>query len=314
MSQLQSIWQLYLFLGILVGAGSNTYVPILSTVARWFVGKRGMMTGITFSGVGFGMLVMPLVINQLISVYNWRISFLVLGIIVLVVVVVIARFLKRDPGQVGESPYGDGGDTEEHSVSAGEDFSPGKAARTAQFWMFVAALFCYGFCFFSIQVHLAPYLTDLGISAATAATVLAIVGGATIVGQLGLGSAADKLGFKRAFLIGVILITLAAIMLMFGRELWAFILLAVFLGLAFGDCSTVESPMAAWLFGLASHGVILGFLAFSFTVGAAIGPLLFGYIFDITGSYQIAFSVCTVLAVIAVVLTLLVRRPVARSV
>ena len=102
-------------------------------------------------------------------------------------------------------------------------------------------------------------------------------------------------------------------MLMLGRELWLFFLLAVFMGLGFGNCGTQESPIAAWLFGLASHGLILGFCACSFALGAAIGPLVFGYIFDVTGNYQSAFLVCVALAIVAVILTILVKQPIDKS-
>jgi len=309
MSQVQTVWQMYLFYGVMIGVGSSIYVPLLSTVARWFVQKRGMMTGIVFAGAGVGMLILPLVINQLISAYNWRITFLILGAIILVVIVVTAQFLKRDPGQMSyrENDAPEGG----LRLETG-DFSLKEAARTRQFWMFLALLVCYGFCFFSIQVHIAPYVTDIGISATTAAAILATIGGATIVGQLGLGSAGDKLGFKRTFLIGMVILALAIFTLLAGKEVWLFFIFAVLMGLAFGDCSTMESPIAAWLFGLASHGVILGFFSFSFTVGAAIGPLVSGYIFDVHGSYQLAFWLCAALAIVAVILTILVKRPVSK--
>lgn len=313
MSQVQNVWQIYLFYGIMIGVGSSVYVPLLSTVARWFVKRRSMMTGVVFAGAGVGMLILPLVIDQLISAYGWRVSFLILGVIILVVVVVTAQFLKRDPSQVGQVAYGENDTAEEGLGLETRAFSLGEAARTSQFWIFLVTLVCYGFCFFSIQVHIAPYVTDLGISETTAAAILATVGGATIIGQLGLGSAGDKLGYKRTFFIGIVLVALAVFVLMLGRELWTFFLFAVFLGLAFGDCSTQESPIVAWLFGLASHGLILGVFAFSFTIGSAIGPLVFGYIFDVTGNYQLAFLVCAVLSVVAIILTILIKPTITES-
>jgi MFS family permease len=232
-----------------------------------------------------------------------------MGAIILVVVFSSAQFLKRDPGQVGQMSYGENKITEEGLRLGTKDFSLKEAAITWQFWMFLATLVCYGFCFVSLQVHLVPYATDLGFSATTAAAILATIGGTTIIGQVGLGSVGDKLGYKWTFLIGITLIALAVIMIMQGRELRTFFLIAVLLGLGFGDCSTLMSPIAAWLFGLASHGLILGFFAFSFTIGASIGPLLFGYIFDMTGNYQFAFSVSTALAIVAVIMTIFLKQP-----
>ena len=310
MSQIQSIWQMYLLYGVMIGVGSSIYVPLLSTVARWFVQRRSMMTGIVFAGAGVGILILPLAINQLINTYNWRVSFIILGVIILLVIVLTAQFLRRDPGQVA---YSMNNSTKEDLKLETRGFSLREAASTKQFWMFLAALTCYGFCFFSIQVHIAPYITDIGISATTAAAILATIGGATIIGQIGLGSAGDKLGYKRTFLAGIIMIIIAVVILMVTKELWAFFLFAVFWGLAFGGCSTVESPMVAWLFGLASHGLILGFFSFSFTVGAAIGPLIFGYIYDVNGNYQVAFLVCGICAILAFILTMFVKSTAVES-
>lgn len=312
-SQIQTVWHLYLFYGVMIGVGSSIFVPLLSTVARWFVQRRSMMTGIVFAGSGVGMLILPPVINQLISAYDWRVSFLILGVIIMIIVVLTAQFMKRDPSQVGQVAYGENNTGEEGLKLGTKAFSLKEAVRTRQFWMFFATLICYGFCFFSIQVHIAPYATDLGISAATAATILATIGGATIIGQTGLGSAGDKIGYRQAFLVGIILIALAVFTLMLARELWTFFLFAVFLGLAFGDCSTQESPIAAWLFGLASHGLILGFFGFGFTIGAAIGPVTFGYIFDVTGNYQFAFLVCVALSIVAIILTIFLKPTITQS-
>jgi MFS family permease len=218
-------------------------------------------------------------------------------------------FLKRDPSTVGDLAYGEDKVKAEDAGLESKSFTFKEAILTKVFWLFCIALLCYGFCFFALQVHIAPYATDKGISSTEAATIMAVIGGATIVSQIGFGSIGDKIGYRRTFLIGLIFIVLAIMTLMLARDLWVFFISAALLGIGFGNCSTQESPMAAWLFGLGSHGVILGFLAFSFTIGAAIGPLVFGYIFDGAGSYQMAFWLAGILAIVALILSLLLRRP-----
>ncbi|MFC1846278.1 MFS transporter [Chloroflexota bacterium] len=313
MSQVESIWQLYLFYGVIIGAGSSVFVPLLSTVARWFVKRRSMMTGIVFAGIGVGMLVLPVIIDRLISTYDWRITFAILGITIMVVVIITAQFLKRDPGQAGYTAYSEDNTVQRNMKLETKSFSLRDAVHTRQFWMLFTILVCYGYCFFSIQVHIVPYVTDLGISTSSAAAILATVGGATIIGQTVLGSTGDKIGNRQAFLIGIVLIVLTGLGLMVTGELWAFFCIAAILGIAFGDCGTQESPLVAWLFGLASHGVIFGFMGFGFTVGAAIGPLLTAHIFDVTGSYWLAFLICTALALIATILTIFLSSPISES-
>jgi len=98
MSQIGAAWQLYLFHGVVVGVGmSGILVPMLSTVARWFVARRNVMSGIVMAGIGVGTLVASPVANWLISVYEWRVSYIIMGSIVLIVTVLAAQFLKRDP-------------------------------------------------------------------------------------------------------------------------------------------------------------------------------------------------------------------------
>jgi MFS family permease len=166
---------------------------------------------------------------------------------------------------------------------------------------------CYGFSFFSIQIHLAPYITDLGISAASAANILAAVGGASVVGQTLVGSLGDRMGNREAFLLGAVLLAFAVFGLLLTSEWWTFYLFAILLGLAFGNMTTQESPLVAWLFGLGSHGLLLGFASFSFTIGAAMGPVVFGYLFDTTGNYQTALILCIGISMITILSTIFLK-------
>lgn len=100
MSRVGAIWQIYLFHGVLVGIGmSGTFVPLMSATARWFIRRRGLTSGIVASGIGIGMIMMPLVANLLISKYSWRTSYFILGLIALVLITTLAQFLRRAPSQ-----------------------------------------------------------------------------------------------------------------------------------------------------------------------------------------------------------------------
>jgi OFA family oxalate/formate antiporter-like MFS transporter len=91
------------------------------------------------------------------------------------------------------------------------------------------------------------------------------------------------------------------------KEVWGLYLFAIIFGFAFGGCGASESPLVAGLFGLKSHGLILGVITFGFCMGAAVGPFLAGYIFDVADSYQVAFLVCAATSVIGLILTLLLH-------
>ena len=164
MSTLSTVWQLYLFFGIIIGFGmAGSWVPLVSTTARWFVKRRGMMTGFVVAGQGVGTLIAPLVANQLISIYDWRISYLILGSVVFLVVVLAAQFLRRDPAQKGLVPYGQNESKEYALEPETKSLSFNEAVHTRQFWLFAVMVFCYGFSKFAIIIHIVPHATELGI-------------------------------------------------------------------------------------------------------------------------------------------------------
>jgi MFS family permease len=309
MSQISTIWQIYVFHGIIVAAGlTGAWVPLLSTVIRWFVSRKGLMTGIIASGIGIGTIIVPPVAERLISVYGWRTSYIFLGIAVLVLIVTAAQFLRRDPTQMRARSYGEGNEVKEDSLELQDGgISLQKAIRSGQFWMLCAIFLSFGFCLDAIIVHIVPHVTEFGISAATAANVLATIGGASIIGRIGVGIIADRIGDKPACVIGFVIMTLALLWLQLAGEVWMFYLFAVVYGFAYGGLVTLISTMVAGLFGLSSHGAILGFVTFGATIGESAGPFMAGRIFDVTGSYQLAFLIFTVTSAIGLVLTLLLR-------
>ena len=113
------------------------------------------------------------------------------------------------------------------------------------------------------------------------------------------------------------LITLALIWLLFARELWMFYVFAVLFGLANGGFTTLLPVISAELFGLVSLGVIIGALGIFMTLGEAIGAPVSGTIFDITGSYRIAFligiGICTAAVILSLVLLRQRVKPVGRG-
>ncbi|MBA7712777.1 L-lactate transporter [subsurface metagenome] len=188
MSQVNSLWQLYLFEGVIVGIGmSALYAPVLSLIARWFIQRRGLMTGIVLSGLGIGQLIAPPVLSRLIEAYGWRLTYGFIGIAALLVVVIVTQFLKHDPAKIGLVPYGASENKQREPQAVIQGYSLREAASTMQFWVLVALKFCYGYYMFSIVIHIVPHVTDLGISLISAANILAIGGAAMVIGSFVLG-------------------------------------------------------------------------------------------------------------------------------
>jgi len=311
MSRLQAPWQLFILYGVLVGAGFSTHdVITLSTVARWFVKRRGMMSGIVKVGTGAGQLLVPLIATGLIAVFGWRNAYLIIGTVTLVAFVTLAQVMRRDPQGIGLQPDGCGDQTCNAAIGAGHrSIALKEAARSGRFWTICVAEFVIFFCLVTIVIHIVPYARDLGLSPVSAAGVLSTIGGVSMLGRFSMGMMNDRIGGKRSLTICFIVLLCGLIWLQAATEAWMLFLFAAIYGFAHGGFFTVMSLTVAELFGIGSHGLLYGIVLFSGTIGGAVGPLAAGRTFDVTGSYRMVFFALIVLAVIGFALVTLLRPP-----
>lgn len=308
MAFIHSVWQLYLFYGIIVGIGmSGVFTSMLSTVARWFVKKRGLVAGIVSAGTGIGQLIASPVTNWLISEYDWRESYLIMGGAVLVIGVILAQFLIRDPGKKGLLPYGSDRIDNLRSSPQNSGLSVSEVIHTSQYWLLMIIFFALGYVLMAINTHLVPHITDIGISPATAADVFALMGLFSAIGCIGLGIVTDRLGNKKALIFYYFIMAASMFWLTQITTILPLILFSIIFGLSNGGCIPIESNILADLFGIKSHGAILGTITFGFACGGALGPFLTGAIFDITGSYGLAFFAIGVIVTIGLVSCLILR-------
>jgi MFS family permease len=307
MSRISAVWQIYLFYGIFISLGSCVWVPLQSTCVRWFIKRRGMMSGIISSGIGFGIVIFPPLANQLIASYGWRISFIIVGIIAAAVMVVSAQFLRRDPSQKGLLALGDNAGDTRWSVSDRQGFSLKEALQTWQFWLISMAFFTANLSVQIVMVHMVAHATDIGIAATAAAIIMSTIGVLSIFSKVGLGSAIDRLGGKPVLMLTFALISLSFLWLLPSNQLWMFYVFAIIFAAGYGASSAIHSPITAEYFGLKSHGTIMGMLLIGNYAGGAVGPALAGRIFDVNGSYRWAFVICIVLTLIILAATLLLK-------
>lgn len=305
MSRINALWQLYLVYPLIVGIGvSSGNVALLATAARWFVKRRGLMTSVVKVGTGAGIFIMPLLATFFISSYGWRQAYELLAIIGVIGIILFAQFLRRDPAQMKLQPYGmyDKNGTAA-PVSLGPQLGVKQVMRTRQFWIICVAYFIAWYATQSVMIHIVAYAVDDGISAASAAGVVSLIGGISIAGRLVMGGTGDRIGNKKAILICFVILIISLFWLQFTRGAVLLYLFAVVYGFAHGGFFAVMSPMIAELFGTASHGSNFGMVLFLSQAGGALGPLVTGRIFDVTGSYQIAFIILIAASIAALVLT-----------
>ncbi|HSW57509.1 MAG TPA: MFS transporter [Dehalococcoidales bacterium] len=302
---INSLWQLYLYYGVLVAAGlSAMYVPMVAMIARWFTRKRGLMSGIGIAGIGFGIGIMPPIASALIQAFGWRVPLLFLGSGVIVFIVLLSLLLRN--GAKPEPARTDNGkeQPEPSRLNSGIQFR--QAIHTRQFWLILSAWILYGFFFQSAVVHIVPHASDLGLTAINAAGILSIIGILGTIGRIVQGFVGDKIGNRRTIYICFSLIGLAFIGLTWVNSIHMLYIFAVVFGLLFG-IGVLLIPTVTEYFGFKQLGVISGAIVCSNSLGGAIGPPVAGSIFDLTGRYQIGFLICGLLALAAAVLIFWLR-------
>ena len=311
MSQVTSLWQVYVNWGLFFGVtASCCFVPLTSTIPRWFAKKRGIAIGITVAGFGLGSMIWPPLAQWLISSYGWRQAFKILGLITFIIIFPLAQFMKHSPQRIGLRPYGESGSVEDKQslASTAEGFSFIQAIKTGRFWFFGSIMFCFFFCLQVIMVHIAPYAVDIGISAIVAASILSMVPATSVIGRFSMGFICDKVGLRRPLVACLVTATLALIWLLFAKEIWMFYVFAAIFGVAYGGIISLQPLVPAELFGLSSLGIVFGSLMFISLIGGALGAPLAGSIFDVTGGYTLAFLICVIVGVLAVILSLILLK------
>ncbi|MFC1916207.1 MFS transporter [Chloroflexota bacterium] len=311
--QTNTVWQLFITYSLLLAIGTSAvYVGIASTAVRWFDKRRGLALGLASIGGGLGPMITAPFVTYLITNYDWRMAFTVMGLLIWLTVIPLSRLLKRDPYEIGVLPDGvkkPSSDTENKSNYVDADYlSLGQALRTRSFWLVVVISSFFASSLLLVLTHLVPHTLDIGFSVVEAATVLSLTGGSAIIGRLLLGTASDKIGRRTAVIICTLLHAGAMVWLIWAKELWMLYLFALLFGLGWGGMGPTMAVLIGDTFGLGKMGTILGVMEFGFSTGAALGPIIGGLIFDITQSYVLAFSLEAAAVLIATLLLTQVRR------
>lgn len=298
MSQVSAPWQMFVIFGLFLGLGMSTHdVVTLSTIARWFENRRGIMTGVVKVGTAFGQMAMPPIVAFLILTLGWRSATVAMGIGAAILLLIAALSMSRPPEPVrGPSD----------APPAGLSFAQARGSRL--FWTLCAIQFLFFPSRMTVPLHLAVHGMDLGMTAPKAAVLLSVIGAASVAGRLIVGGLVDRIGGKNAFLLcfGALICGLAGFLLT-QMHVLLFCVVAIY-GFGHGGFFTVVSPTVAEYFGMRAHGAVFGTVLFFGTVGGSVGPILAGLAFDVTGSYQIAFFSLLTLAVIGLGLVLTLPR------
>jgi len=318
------LWQLNLFWGVLSGIGTGIVAPVLgATVAnRWFVERRGLVLGIFGAAASAGQLVAVPALMWLVVVIGWRQGTVLLAGAVMLVLLPVLFLMRDDPSRMGLRPYGGRGPEAQPAAEESPAPEPGtpladaqrrgvmsRTVRAPEFWLLSGSFFICGASSNGIiGVHFVPHSIDHGIPEVTAASVLALMGAMNFVGTLASGWLTDRYDPRKLLAVYYSLRGLSLLLLPFVTEFAGLAVFAVFFGLDYIATVPPTVALVADRFGRMNVGTVFGWVFFSHQIGAALASYLGGVSRDSFGDYTAAFLGAGILAVLAAMMALLVRR------
>lgn len=308
-STVNSLAQLY-NLSALVGFGRGgvAVVPCGLLMNNWFKEKRGFATGIALAGSTAGGFVFVRIANAIIASMDWRRAYMVLGVMAAVLIIPTVIFVIREkPEDKGLRPYGA---TDEDTASAVKaeftGISRKKFLKTSAFWMLGITFFLISAINMGLQNNVSIYLTmQKGQTRELAADVASILLLSQVVGKILLGSIYDKKGVKFGSAYGCVVFLLSIVTIMLAGNKAFAIIFGVIVGLALSMTTCTPPLLTSLAVGRREYSSIYGLLNAFATAGVALGPVIAGFIYDHTESYDLAWIIFAVVAVVILVLTIL---------
>jgi MFS family permease len=225
----------------------------------------------------------------LIDAYGWRTAFRGMGLLAVLWIVPSSLWLMSQPQIRGQSPNSF---SRTQKPNSGSDPELREAARTQPFWLLVAAFFFGNACSQTLHVHQVAYLVDHGLSAIVAASVVSVVGLASIFAKTGGGWLSDRVERELVYVAGIaIMVASAFVLLAQGASptRWGAYGYAVLLGVGYSVTASLTPAMVSDRFSGRNFGAIVGIGLLGAAVGSALGPWIAGRMYDTTGSYTLAF-------------------------
>lgn len=327
-----------------IGMSAMLYIPANAVIARWFRRRLTLALAVLAVGAGLGGLVCAPASNLLISMMGWRHAFMTVGVVLLVVVLPLTLLIKNDPSDKGLKPDGgrlqdDGNeakakepdaekpdaakpdrakpDTARPEDEAGPprpatEYTLTQALKSLVFWILALA---FGLALMGhavVTVHTVPALTDAGIGSDQAAWAFGFVIFVSIVGRLSFGYLGDILDKHVLFAVAYVMQAAGIVVLAHARDLPMVYLFVVLFGVGFGATVPLMPAIRRDYFGLTAFAKIQGFMAPVTMVFSASGPIVAGFVFDVSGTYRWVFYTMAATLFLSALLLLLLRS--ARSI
>lgn len=316
---------LYLIFGLVLSLGFNLgYTHATSAaVAKWFIKRRGRALSFLITGNGIGGAIFVPLIAWLIIQFGWRVTTVIIGIATLAIPLPLSLIVRSTPEEMGLVPDGETvkqesspSDDEYNLASSGGsvppedvDFTVREAMRTRAFWVYAASMMLRSCILSAIVVHQIPHLTDIGIPYQTASSVLGLMVLMSVPGRFFFGWLGDRFN-KKVLLFLLCLLQGAGIFIFINASTLPLLyLFVVVYGLGYGGVIPLTLALRADLFGRRHYATIAGITMFLAMIGTVAAPILAGYLYDTTQSYNLAFYIFMVMICLSGILFLFIPRP-----
>ncbi len=289
-----SVGYLLAIYGFMMGIASAGASMSLTNalVAQWFRERRGLAMGINNAGSALGQLSLVYISFLLLQSAGWRLSHLYLGIAVLVVTVPMALLIPRRGLQAAGTAGTPGRQTVVHGPLETRSWS--EALRSAPLWQIMGGYFVCGMTVALFYTHLIPFATDRGLSPATAAKAFGLMTALSVVGSMVAGAMSDRLGRKNVLALAYLIRAgTFALLLLWPHEM-ALYVFAVIGGLVWLATPPSVIALTGEIYGMRSLGTLGGISLLAHQLGGGASVWLAGLSYDLTGSYQLSFSLAVV--------------------
>ncbi len=303
---------IYIFyaISLIVGLslGLCSMVPISTLITRWFNDKKGLATGIAFTGSGVGGVILQPIIGKLIVNVGWRQTYFILAVIMFVLVVPCIIFIIKDyPSDKGLEPVGSV-KSESSEVVFDDGMTLAQARKKPYFWIYLPIVTITSAAACSMVQNISPYVTDLGYATTVAASLSALSLGVLAISKIILGQIFDKKGVLFGTLIGLICLIMASVSYASAVNT-AFLYFGIIisgLGIAY---TTVGYPTNTQdMFGRKDYSAIYGIVRSFSSIGTAIGSPITSILYDATGSYRAAWIMWAILNIIVVIVFIMLHK------
>ena len=311
-SQVDSLLGFYLtFALIALGSSLGGFATLMVSIVNWFDQHRAKAVSISQMGYSLGGLSVPGIIFCL-EAFGWRTTAFLSGVLVIAVSLPLVSLVRHRPEDHGE--VADGVRSADQAAAAklasSEDFTARQAMRTRSFW-----LISFGHAFAlltvsSLLVHLVPHLTEgLDYSLAAAGLVVALMTACQLAGQVAGGYLGDRFDKRLICVLCMVAHCAGLLLVAFAVDLWMVALFAALHGGAWGIRGPQMVALRADYFGRSSFGTIMGFSSLVVMLGMSGGPIVAGYMADISGDYQSGFTLLALMALVGSLCFLAARPP-----